>query len=83
MSTKKIETAINSHNCCFICRRKRSDRIKLRTINKNSIIHAFKMKRIIIDENARCCRNHLDNNGCIKEELYGQIQSINKNVSYV
>ncbi|RNA05622.1 hypothetical protein BpHYR1_005434 [Brachionus plicatilis] len=27
MSTKKIETALNPYDCCFICKRKRSDRI--------------------------------------------------------
>ena len=67
-----IKTTYSGHVRCFICRRKK----KLHTINRKSILDAYKNYKIIIKNNSRSCSDHLDENGLIKEDHFDLIPTI-------
>ena len=73
MARRKIKTSISSHDYCFVCRRKRSQRIRPIKINLKAIIHVYKKLKILIKEDSRCCKSHLNDSGLIKDECLSQI----------
>ncbi|RNA19707.1 vacuolar sorting-associated 13c [Brachionus plicatilis] len=75
MAPRKIQAAVTTNHKCFICHRKRSERIKPSRISMNLVLHAYKKHKIVINENSRCCKSHLDNEGLIKSECYSKIRT--------
>lgn len=73
MVRRKISSSISSHDYCFVCRRKRSERIRPIKISLNAIINVYKKLKIIIKEGSRCCKNHLNDFGLLKDECLSQI----------
>ena len=74
-----IETASSYHSQCFICKRKKSSSRRLLSIKKESVILAYLKHKILIKLHARCCSNHLDENGLIFPELFQTIPTKAKN----
>ena len=68
-----IETASSNHSQCFICKRKKSSRIRLCRIRKESVIFAYLEHKVIIKHHSRCCSDHLDENGLIITSLFANV----------
>ena len=58
----RLKVASSHKGRCFICGRKR----KLRRINKLAIISAYLNDNVFIKTHARCCSNHINEQGLIK-----------------
>lgn len=71
-NTVMLLTASSSHSKCFICKSK--DR-QMTTVKKSSIEQAYTNFKILIKHHARCCVNHLDNNGQIRYDEFTKIQT--------
>lgn len=60
----------SSHKICFICQRP-AKYTKLSKVSKATIASAFQDHNIILKENSRCCREHLDKtSSCLKQGAY-------------
>ena len=76
-----IKTAFSSHKRCFICYSAsftsdshiRKNSVKLRSVKKASLKHAYNEYQMIIKQHSRCCGRHQDNNGLIIPEEFHKI----------
>ncbi len=67
-----LRTAHSNHSKCFICGRKKQ---YIYQISRKAISEAFIRNKIVIKDHARCCRNHLDSNGLIKQDEFSKIKT--------
>jgi hypothetical protein len=71
---KYILTASSHHGKCFVCKKKNKNAF-LKEVKLQSIIYAFVFFKIYIKQHARCCKNHLDEKGEIREEEFYKIKT--------
>lgn len=69
----------SNHRKCFICNTNKN-KIKLHTINQNSIDYALIQHKILLKKCSRCCRHHLNEDGGIRNDQYDLIRS--KSIKY-
>ena len=69
-----------THRFCFICKRVRTEKNKLKSILNEAVIGAFIETGILIQFDARLCQCHLDEFGMIKKEELYKIQIVKENI---
>ena len=69
-----------THGFCFVCKRLRREKNKLKSIPNKAVIDVFIETRILIPFDARLCQCHFDEFGMIKKEEINKIQIVKENI---